>query len=71
MNIILNIVEELFNDGNFCAILRYRGKGYNFLKLHLENNQRYKYIGAKIQNEIIAACGDVIQKKIIEKINAA
>lgn len=70
-NIILYIVEEMSNDGNFRAILRYRGKGDNFLKLHLENNQRYKYIGAKIQNEIIAACGDVILKKIVEKINAA
>lgn len=39
--------------------------------MYLENNQRYKYIGAKIQNEIIAACGDIIQKKIVEKINAA
>ncbi|KAL4120004.1 hypothetical protein QTP88_012752 [Uroleucon formosanum] len=63
--------EDLYNDGNFRAILRYRGKGDNFLKLHLENSQRYKYIGAKIQNEIIAACGDIIQKKIVEKINAA
>jgi len=70
-NIILNIVEDLYNDGNFRAILRYRGKGDNFLKLHLENSQRYKYIGDKIQNEIIAACGDIIQKKIVEKINAA
>jgi hypothetical protein len=38
-NIILNITEELSNDGNFCAILKYRGKGDNFLKFHLENNQ--------------------------------
>ncbi|KAL4090644.1 hypothetical protein QTP88_025438 [Uroleucon formosanum] len=64
-------IFDLYNDGNFRAILRYRGKGDNFLKLHLENSQRYKYIGAKIQNEIIAACGDIIQKKIVEKINAA
>jgi len=68
-NIILNIVEKLSNDGNFRAILRNRAKGDQFLKLYLENNQRC--IGAKIQNEIIAACGDIIQKKIVEKINAA
>jgi len=39
--------------------------------MHLENDQRYKYIGAKVQNEIIIACGDIIQKKIVDKINAA
>jgi len=58
--------DDSMNDGNF---LRYRGKGYDFLKLNLENDQRYKYIGSKIQNEIIIACGDIIQKKIVKKIN--
>ncbi|KAF0753743.1 zinc finger MYM-type protein 1-like [Aphis craccivora] len=41
MNIILNIVEKLSNDGNFRALLRYRAKGDQFLKLYLENNQRF------------------------------
>jgi Domain of unknown function (DUF4371) len=57
------------NDGNFRAILRYRGKGDDFLKLNLENDQRCKYIGSKIQNQMIVACGDIILRKIVKKIN--
>jgi len=63
----LYYADDSMNDGNFRAILRYRGKGDDFLKLNLENDQRYKYIGSKIQNEIIIACGDIILRKIIIK----
>ncbi|KAL4089466.1 hypothetical protein QTP88_024500 [Uroleucon formosanum] len=59
------------NDTGKMCVNGIEGKEIFSKKLHLENNQRYKYIGAKIQNEEIAACGDIIQKKIIEKINAA
>lgn len=49
--------------------MRYRAKGDNELKSHLESDNRYKYIGSKIQNEIITTCGDIIQKKLVQKIN--
>ncbi|XP_060845763.1 zinc finger MYM-type protein 1-like [Rhopalosiphum padi] len=65
----INVNDDSINDGNFRAILRYRGKGDEFLKQNLENDYRYKYIGSKIQNEMIIACGDIIQKKIVKKIN--
>jgi len=61
--------DDSMNDSNFRTILRYRGKGDDFLKLNFENDQRYKYIGSKIENEIIIACGDIIQTKIVKKIN--
>lgn len=31
--------DDSMNDGNFRAILRYRGKGDDFLKLNLENDR--------------------------------
>lgn len=50
-------------------MLRYRNKEDNDLKSHLESDIRYKYISVKIQNGIIIACGDIKQKKLVQKIN--
>lgn len=39
-------------------------------KTFLESDKRYKYTSGKIQNEIIATCGDLILNKIVEEVNA-
>lgn len=37
--------DDSMNDGNFYAILRYRGKRNDFLKFNLENDQLTNRLG--------------------------
>ncbi|XP_033221203.1 zinc finger MYM-type protein 1-like [Belonocnema kinseyi] len=69
---INDVFEELDdNDGNFRALLRYRGRHDNDLKKMLENsNENALYISPTIQNEIFDACNDVIRNQIVNKVNA-
>ncbi|XP_060868621.1 zinc finger MYM-type protein 1-like [Metopolophium dirhodum] len=57
------------NQGNFRAILKYRGDGDEYLKSILKKEGRNKFICPQIQNEIISVCGDVILKKIVNQVN--
>jgi len=54
------------NDGKFRALLRFRiDVGDVALKEHLESSVRNAtYISPKIQNEIVATCGDIIVEDI-------
>ncbi|KAF2890159.1 hypothetical protein ILUMI_16014 [Ignelater luminosus] len=63
-------IDPIENDGNFKAILRSKLRyGDEILKLHLESmSKTATYLSAKTQNEIINACGDIITKKIVNKI---
>ncbi|KAF2890263.1 hypothetical protein ILUMI_15910, partial [Ignelater luminosus] len=66
-------IDLIENDGIFKAILRSKLRsGDEILKLHLESmSKTATYLNAKTQNEIINACGDIITKKIVNKINEA
>ncbi|KAF2890217.1 hypothetical protein ILUMI_15956, partial [Ignelater luminosus] len=63
-------IDSIENYGNFKAILRSKLRsGDEILKLHLESmSKTATYLSAKTQNEIINACGDIITKKIVNKI---
>jgi hypothetical protein len=62
--------DPAVNDGNFRALLRFRSDaGDVALKEHLEPCMRNTtYISPKIQNEIIATCGDIIVEDIKNRI---
>jgi len=62
--------DPAVNDGNFRALLRFRiDAGDIALKEHLESCMRNaSYISPKIQNEIIATCGDIIVEDITNRI---
>jgi len=57
------------NEGNFRAILKYKTKDIESLKSHLESDTRNKYLSPQIQNEIINICGDILTKKLVDKVN--
>ena len=58
--------------GNFVALLHYQAKHNTLLADHLKNGDpRTKYTSNKIQNELIAICGDEIKTKIINQCNQA
>ena len=61
------------NDGNFRSLLRFRvDAGDSALKKHLETAERNSlYTSPSIQNDIIAACGEVIKNTVVSKIKAA
>ncbi|XP_060855729.1 zinc finger MYM-type protein 1-like [Metopolophium dirhodum] len=59
------------NEGNFREILKYKVKDDDCIRSFLESDSRNKYLSPRIQNEIIAICGDILLKKIVEKINAS
>ena len=63
--------DPAVNDGNFRALLRFRiDAGDLAQKEHLEPCMRNAtYIIPKIQNEIIATCGDIIVEDITNRIN--
>lgn len=65
--------EPKINDGNFRALLRMRLKcGDKDLSEHMENMAlNASYMSPKIQNEIIAICGNLLQKKIVNEIKDA
>jgi hypothetical protein len=39
------------------------------MRSFLESDSRNKYLSPRIQNKIINICGDILLKKIVEKIN--
>lgn len=63
--------EPTQNEGNFRAILRYRALGGDTkLAEHLNDcAKNATYLSGKMQNEIIQICGQIIQSKIVEKVN--
>ncbi|KAJ8886222.1 hypothetical protein PR048_012431 [Dryococelus australis] len=58
------------NDGNFRSLLRYRANGGGqALQDHIENSSRNAmYTSPRIQKEIIDCFGQLIQKKIVERV---
>lgn len=67
--LFLFILDSTHNQGNFRAILKYKAKDIEFLKSHLESDTRNKYLSPQIQNEIINICGDILIKKLVNKVN--
>lgn len=65
------IAASAKNEGNFREILKYKVKDDDCIWSFLESDSRNKYLSPRIQNEIIAICGDILLKKIVEKINAS
>lgn len=65
----ISLEDPIENDGNFRSLLRFRmAAGDDALKKHLlESN--ICYTSPKIQNELIDICGNIIQQKIVAKIN--
>ena len=58
--------------GNFVALLHHQAKHNILLADHLKNGDpRTKYTSNKIQNELVAICGDEIKTKIINQCNQA
>lgn len=70
---IINDPESEINDGNFRAILRMRNNcGDLNLRMHSESmTLNAMYLSPDIQNELIATCGEIIQNKLVDKINSA
>jgi len=69
----LNLTEPNENDGNFRSLLRFSANSSDVaLKTHLETcSKNASYTSSMIANEIISMCGDIILKKIVNKINDA
>jgi len=69
----LNLTEPNENDGNFRSLLRFRANSGDVpLRTHLETcSKNASYTSPMIANEIILTCGDIILKKIVNKINKA
>jgi len=63
--------DPAVNDGNFRALLGFRiYAGDVALKEHqLSCMRNATYISPKIQNQIVATCGDIIVEDIIHRIN--
>ncbi|KAL4153397.1 hypothetical protein QTP88_001230 [Uroleucon formosanum] len=69
---LFNLTEPYENDGNFRSLLRFRAKsGDVALKTHLETCSKNASYISPIASEIISTCGDIILKKIVNKINEA
>ncbi|CAG9840517.1 unnamed protein product [Diabrotica balteata] len=68
----IGIIDPLYNDGNFRALLRFRAQADDeVLKNHLisqSNHSRAMYTSSVIQNEIIDLCGNAIQEQIINRV---
>lgn len=69
----INDPEPETNDGNFRAIVRMRSRcGDSNLIKHMENmTLNATYLSPTIQNELIAICGEIVQKKIVQGLNSA
>lgn len=65
------IAASAKNEGNLREILKYKGKDDDCIRSFLDSDSRNKYLSPRIHNEIIAICGDILLKKIVEKINAS
>ncbi|KAF0709155.1 zinc finger MYM-type protein 1-like [Aphis craccivora] len=72
-NIFHQNSDFIENDGNFRALLRFRiESGDSDLNEHLQNsNKNATFISAVTQNDIIQCCGDIVIKKIVEKVKKA
>ncbi|XP_003741018.1 zinc finger MYM-type protein 1-like, partial [Galendromus occidentalis] len=70
-NGLLDSGGENANDGNFRALLRFRlDCGDSLLEEHLNNLKRNAtYMSNKFQNELIAAIGKIIRRKIVREVN--
>ena len=62
--------ENNENEGNFRALLRYRGK-YNevFKKDFASAGHNAQYVSPRIQNEIISVCNELILERLVDSIN--
>lgn len=61
--------EPEINDGNFRALLRYRMRGDQILKSHLENARKHAtYISKDIQNELLQQAAKLIKVSISEDV---
>ena len=59
-------------NGNFQALLCFRIDGDEVLKHHLETTGRNAlYTSKEAQNEMIASCGDIARRKVIQRIHEA
>ena len=58
------------NEGNFRALLRYRGK-YDevFKKDFASAGHNAQYVSPRIQNEIISVCNELILERLVDSIN--
>ena len=58
-------------DANFQALLQFRiNAGDEVLKHHLEITRRNAlYTSKETQNEMISSCGDIVRRKIIQRIH--
>jgi hypothetical protein len=68
------VVDEKpeINDGNFRALLRFRGKCDPTLKQILENSDgNAQYTSPIIQNQIIQECNDLILQNRVKEINSS
>lgn len=65
--------DQVENDGNFRALLRYRVDGGDKdLAYHLDNAPRNAtYLSAEIQNEIIDVCLNIVLKQVVNRVNNA
>ena len=58
------------NDGNFWALIRYRGKYDEVFKNDITSAGRNsQYISPRVQNEILSACNDLIWVRLVDYIN--
>ena len=66
----LETEENNENEGNFRALLRYRGK-YDevFKKDFASAGHNAQYISPRIQNEIISVCNELILERLVDSIN--
>ena len=65
--------ETAANEGNFCALLRFRtaAEDKEFLDCVEKAPLNVLYTSWHKQNEIIELCGDEIRNKVVSKINQA
>ena len=61
------------NHGNFLALLNFRIQaGDRVLEEHMKNSvSNALYTSKTVQNELIVFCGDIIQNKILAKVQQA
>ena len=68
----ITLKEPNENDGNFRALLRYRGRVYDNTKNSLlSSTGNARYTSLTIQNGIIEACNNIILSKLVHQINQA
>ncbi|XP_008187396.1 zinc finger MYM-type protein 1-like [Acyrthosiphon pisum] len=69
----INVDEEVKTGGKFRELLKFRVKaGDEILKKHLtEGSSNAQFTSAKVQNQLINICSDIISEKIVEKVNRA